>query len=78
MLYIEQFIKHLRDTDGDDIAFSMWIGFTLIFGVGVAIFTVWALIEWLGVLVVLVPIVIGAALLIFYGVGRFIMKRFDL
>jgi hypothetical protein len=78
MIYIEQFIRHLRNSSGDDIAFSLWIGFTLIFSIGVAIFTVWALIEWLGVFVVLVPIVIGAALLIFYGVGRLIMKRFDL
>jgi hypothetical protein len=75
---IEQFWNHIRNTDGDDIAFALWIGFTLIFGVGVAIFTVWALVEWLGVLIVLVPIVIGAVLLIFYGIGRLVIKRFDL
>lgn len=78
MHLIERFWNHLRNTDGDDIMFALFTGFLLVAFVGVAITLLWVLIEWLGVLVVMVPIVIIALLLLFYGIGYVLINRFDM
>lgn len=78
MHLVERFWNHLRNTDGDTIMFSLFTGFMLIaVGLG-AVVIVLLLVEWLGVLVVGVPIVIVVALGIFYGIGHFLVNRFDL
>lgn len=78
MHVVERFWNHLRNADNDDIAFSLYTGFMVIATISAVILFVWLLVELLGVFVVGLPLAIVAALLIFYGIGHYIVKRFDL
>lgn len=78
MHLVQKFWNHLRNTDGDTIAFSLFLGFTILLLAVIVVSIMWGLIEWLGVFVVLVPFVIIIAFLIVYGIGRFVIEKFDL
>ena len=78
MHLIESFINNIRNADGDDIWWTLFMGFMAVSLVFVAGVLIWGLVEWLGVFVVLVPFALVAILLALYGIGYVVVKVFDL
>jgi hypothetical protein len=69
MLYVERFIKHLRESDGEDIFYHIFFGFLSILVVVLIGLALWGLWTALGIYMILVPVIIALALLVAYGIG---------
>lgn len=77
MHLIEKFWNHLRNSDGDDLMWTLLTGFFVLSLAFVGFTLVWIIVDWLGVFVLAVPIIIAILLLIFYGIGYLVIKKFD-
>lgn len=69
MLYIEKLVRHFRQVDGDEIFWRIFIGFTSIMIAVLVVLSIYGLITWLGIWIILFPFAVVAALLIVYGIG---------
>jgi len=70
MLYIEKLVRHLREQDGEDIFFYLFMGFTAILLASILGMLIYGLITWLGIWIVAVPFALAALFLIVYAIGR--------